>query len=85
MDIETAHGKASTGPVELAADPALAFVICGHSHVPALIEVEAGRWYVNSGDWLSHFTYVKVTDGGAPTMERWPVGAPATGATARAR
>jgi len=70
---------------QLTDDPGLSFVICGHSHVPALIEVEPGRWYINSGDWLSHFTFVTVTETGAPAMQRWPVRAPGNAARAPSR
>lgn len=56
---------------QLAADPELALVVCGHSHVPALVEVGPGRWYVNTGDWLSHFTYVTVEEDAPPRMWRW--------------
>jgi UDP-2,3-diacylglucosamine hydrolase len=56
----------------MAADPSLAFVVCGHSHVPALIEVEPGRFYVNAGDWLSHFTYVTIDESATPVLEHWP-------------
>ncbi|HET9985679.1 MAG TPA: UDP-2,3-diacylglucosamine diphosphatase [Longimicrobiales bacterium] len=55
----------------LEAEPALGFVVCGHAHVPALVEVEPGRWYVNAGDWVRHFTYVVVGAGGEPEMRRW--------------
>jgi UDP-2,3-diacylglucosamine hydrolase len=55
----------------LAADPDLAFVVCGHSHVPALVEVDPGRWYLNAGDWITHFTYITVPDAGPPELRRW--------------
>ena len=55
---------------QLAADASLGWVVCGHSHVPALVQVEPDRYYLNSGDWLTHFTYVRITDG-SPTLERW--------------
>lgn len=57
----------------LANDPDLSLVVCGHSHLPALHEVERGRYYVNSGDWISHFTYVHLGPGdAAPEVRRWP-------------
>lgn len=41
--------------------------ICGHSHTPeAIIWVDENqniKTYVNSGDWVSHTTYVEITDG----------------------
>src|SRR5687767_8529818 len=33
-------------------DPGLELVLAGHAHRSAREEVEPGRWYVNSGDWL---------------------------------
>lgn len=58
---------------ELARDPDLSLVVCGHSHLPALREVGSGRYYVNAGDWISHFTYVLVPPGHEPPeVRRWP-------------
>jgi len=54
----------------LAADPGLSYVVCGHSHVPALLAVEPGRYYLNAGDWLTHFSYVRLEDG-LPVLSRW--------------
>ena len=55
---------------QLQADPALGWVVCGHTHVPARIEVEAGRYYLNAGDWIRHFTYFEIRDG-APELRAW--------------
>ncbi len=55
----------------LRADPGLGLVVCGHAHLPALEEVEPGRFYVNSGDWIRHDSYVTVRPGEAPEMHRW--------------
>ena len=52
-------------------DPALGWVVCGHAHVPALREVDAGRYYVNAGDWIRHNTFVVVDAAGRPTLHRW--------------
>lgn len=38
-------------------------VICGHIHWPELVDYE-GRFYINCGDWLKYFTYVRF-DGSA--------------------
>jgi UDP-2,3-diacylglucosamine hydrolase len=56
---------------QLAQDPGLQVVVCGHSHLPVLREVEPGRYYLNSGDWVSHYTYMTVRDG-TPQMHTWP-------------
>lgn len=57
----------------LVAEPGLDLVLAAHSHLPALVEVAAGRYYVNSGDWIEHMTYVALTPGAsAPDLRRWP-------------
>lgn len=61
----------------LATDPALALVVAGHTHLPALREAGAGRYYVNAGDWISHFTFAELpADGGRPVVRCWPSRAP---------
>ena len=55
---------------QLADDATLSLVVCGHSHVPALVEVAPGRWYLNAGDWLSHYSYA-VLEAGVPRLEHW--------------
>ena len=53
-------------------DPALSFVIAGHSHLPVIIEVAPGRYYLNAGDWISHFTYAEIPDDDSPpTIRSW--------------
>jgi UDP-2,3-diacylglucosamine hydrolase len=56
---------------QLTANPDLRFVVCGHSHLPVLHEHEAGRYYLNAGDWVSHFSYMTVCDG-RPALHSWP-------------
>jgi UDP-2,3-diacylglucosamine hydrolase len=55
---------------QLNTDPSLRYVVCGHSHLPVLQEHAPGRWYINAGDWISHFTYVTVAEGG-PVLRHW--------------
>jgi UDP-2,3-diacylglucosamine hydrolase len=58
----------------LVADPALDLVIAGHAHVPAVVEVAPERWYANAGDWIRHFSYLSLPEGGgAPELRFWPV------------
>ena len=42
-------------------------LIVGHTHIPEAViwidENEKIKTYVNSGDWVSHATYVEITDG----------------------
>jgi UDP-2,3-diacylglucosamine hydrolase len=56
----------------LRAEPDLGWVICGHAHLPAVREVEPGRYFLNAGDWLSHFSYITVGDSGQPRLREWP-------------
>lgn len=58
---------------QLAKDPDLNLVVCGHSHVPALIEIGTNRFYINSGDWVRNATYVVLPGGGTPQMATWPL------------
>jgi UDP-2,3-diacylglucosamine hydrolase len=62
---------------QLEADAHLDLVVAGHSHLPALVEFALGRYYVNSGDWISHYTYVVVpADDAPPVVRYWPSRAP---------
>lgn len=56
---------------KLQKDPSLDLVIAGHAHLPAAVEVEPGRFYLNAGDWITHFTYVVVPAEGRPEVRRW--------------
>lgn len=51
-------------------DPTLQLVVFGHSHRPELREFEAGRHYLNAGDWIQSFTYGVVSPDGV-SLERW--------------
>lgn len=44
-------------------------VVIGHTHRPIRIE-ENGSVYINTGDWITHFTYGKMT-GNQITLEHW--------------
>ncbi|MEJ2186195.1 MAG: UDP-2,3-diacylglucosamine diphosphatase [Gemmatimonadota bacterium] len=57
---------------QLASDPALAWVVCGHAHLPAVVEVEAGRYYLNAGDWVTHNTYIRIEADAVPQLLHWP-------------
>ena len=64
--------RSSSGGGRLLEDPSLRLVVAGHSHVPELEEVAPGRFYVNSGDWVRHRTYVVLApDGSAPQLRNW--------------
>jgi UDP-2,3-diacylglucosamine hydrolase len=48
-------------------------VFAGHSHLPMDVEVAPSRYYINSGDWISHMTYVEIQPGDPhPRILRWP-------------
>jgi UDP-2,3-diacylglucosamine hydrolase len=55
----------------LAEDPGLALVVCGHAHLPAIEAVGPGRWYLNAGDWLTHYSYIMVAPDDEPVLQRW--------------
>jgi len=59
------------GSALLEAEPELDLVALGHTHVPLLREVEAGRFYLNSGDWIFHRSYAVLEEGSAPRLLEW--------------
>ena len=57
---------------QMRADPGIQLVLAGHAHLASMMEVEPGRWYVNSGDWLNTYDYVVLpADGGPPQLRTW--------------
>jgi UDP-2,3-diacylglucosamine hydrolase len=56
---------------QLQADPELELVLLGHSHQPGIVEVAEGQWYVNSGDWVRHRSYVTLEAGREPQLAEW--------------
>ena len=57
---------------QLEADPSLAWVVCGHAHLPAIRELAPGRFYMNPGDWIHHDSYITVDAVGTPELRHWP-------------
>jgi UDP-2,3-diacylglucosamine hydrolase len=55
----------------LSEDPDLDLVVLSHTHLPDLVEVEGRRWYVNTGDWVHHRTFVILEEGERPRLEEW--------------
>ena len=45
----------------LSTDAKLELVVLGHTHRPEATELLPGRWYLNSGDWVSNRSYGLVT------------------------
>lgn len=54
-----------------AVDSTLDVIALGHVHRPLVAEVEPGRYYVNSGDWVRHRSYVTISESGAPALHAW--------------
>ncbi|HET8655509.1 MAG TPA: UDP-2,3-diacylglucosamine diphosphatase [Longimicrobiaceae bacterium] len=53
-------------------DPSLDLVVAGHSHQPEVEEIAPGRFFVNSGDWIHHRSYVRLpADRAAPELLSW--------------
>jgi UDP-2,3-diacylglucosamine hydrolase len=50
-------------------DATIDLVAFGHSHIPELVEVEPGRHYLNTGDWVHHCTWASVDAGGVELHE----------------
>jgi UDP-2,3-diacylglucosamine pyrophosphatase LpxH len=49
----------------------LDLVVLGHTHVPLLREAGPGRWYVNTGDWVMHRSYLELAQGRDPLLAQW--------------
>lgn len=56
---------------QLRRDATLRLVIAGHSHLPAITEVDKSRYYLNSGDWISHYTYLEIPSDDSPPLVRF--------------
>jgi UDP-2,3-diacylglucosamine hydrolase len=56
---------------QLAHDPTIDLVVCGHAHVPAMLDVGGDRWYLNAGDWVTHFSYITLVAGARPELCFW--------------
>ncbi len=46
-------------------------VLLGHTHLPLVVDAGPGKWYVNSGDWVFHQSYVILAPGEAPRLADW--------------
>lgn len=52
-------------------DSDLDIIALGHTHIPTVIEVSPGRYYVNSGDWVYHRSFVTIASDGVPKLHDW--------------
>lgn len=55
---------------QLRGDATLDYVVCGHAHIPVVREVAPARYYLNAGDWITHFTYI-VASAEGPSLQTW--------------
>lgn len=68
-----AHRVESWAREQLRQFPDIDLVLSGHAHLPAWAEVEPGRFYINTGDWIEHMSYAWLpADRSAPEIRRWP-------------
>lgn len=70
-DRARAQALAAWAREKLATTPELDLVVLGHTHLPILTEVEAGRWYLNAGDWVRHTTYAVLAPASPPRLLTW--------------
>ncbi len=59
-------------------EPGLAYVVCGHAHSPLVEEMMPGRYYLNAGDWLRHFSYIRFSPDGVPELHSWSAAEPSS-------
>lgn len=62
---------AAWAAAKLKDEPDLDIVALGHSHTPVVLELAPGRFYVNSGDWVIHRSYVTIGESGTPVLHEW--------------
>jgi UDP-2,3-diacylglucosamine hydrolase len=55
----------------LEASPELDMVVLGHTHIPYVREVSAGRWYLNAGDWVYHHSFAVLEPEQPPRLLDW--------------
>lgn len=55
----------------LAERPDIDLVLAGHTHIPVVKEVEPGRYYINTGDWINHSNYLVLRKDAPPVLRSW--------------
>jgi len=68
LDRERSDVLADWALSRLERERSLDLVLLGHTHVPRIDEAASGGWYVNSGDWVWHRSYVVLREGRAPEL-----------------
>ncbi len=64
-----------TGPVlERLRSDRFEYIVCGHSHLPGIVELEGGRRYVNLGSWTFGNAQYAVWDGERFVLRDWITG-----------
>ncbi len=61
---------------QLLADETLDAILLGHTHAPSRCEVAPGRFYLNSGDWLRHNSFLVLAPERSPLLAAWDAGEP---------
>ena len=70
-NLERAAELASWAKAELERRPELELVLAGHTHTPTVTEFFPGRFYVNTGDWIHHYTYLVLRPEAPPELLTW--------------
>jgi UDP-2,3-diacylglucosamine hydrolase len=60
----------------LVAEPDVDLVLLAHTHIPRRVVHGVGRYYLNSGDWLTHCTWIELRAGEEPALLEWADGTP---------
>ena len=55
--------------------PEINYFVYGHRHFPKTEEFEKDKFYINIGDWIQHFTYLEVSEGGVE-IKSFPMAEP---------
>jgi UDP-2,3-diacylglucosamine hydrolase len=71
VELDRAASLREWAVAQMKARSELDLVLLGHTHVPELVSIAEGRWYINSGDWVYHRSYVVLREGQQPRLEEW--------------
>ncbi len=51
-----------------AEEPELSYIALGHTHTPDVVTIAPGKFYMNSGDWVFHRSYITIGSDGVPVL-----------------